>query len=65
LKNIGLLREKAHLSQYELAKKLNVTQGAISQWEKGETLPKADKIPKIAEILNCSTDDLFADEKRA
>ncbi len=58
-------RELAGITQNGLAKALCVDRSAIAKWETGKALPRADKIPKIAEILNCSTDDLFADEKRA
>lgn len=55
---IERFRKKANISQVELAKKLGVTQGAISQWEKGIAVPQANKLPEIAKILNCSVDEL-------
>ena len=51
---IKKLRLAANLSQASLADKLGVTQGALSQWERGESLPSSDKLPKIAEVLNCT-----------
>ena len=53
------LRKKINISQSELAERLGVTQGAISQWEKGVTSPVADKLPELAKILQCSIADLF------
>jgi len=56
---IRLYREKLGLTQQELATRLNVTQGLISQWELGETFPGASKLPELAKLLGCTIDDLF------
>jgi transcriptional regulator with XRE-family HTH domain len=56
---IERLRIKAGLSQADLAKALNITQGAVSQWENSGTLPRSDKIPELARALKCSIDDLY------
>ena len=47
------------MSQTQLAAKLHVTQGAISQWEKGLTRPDMELLSKIALLFNCSTDYLL------
>ena len=54
------LRKKAGLSQQYIAAYLGVTQGAVSQWEKGQAMPSADKLPQLAQILGCTVDELFA-----
>ena len=59
---IKKLRLAAKLSQVSLAEKLGVTQGALSQWERGESLPTSDKLPEIAKALNCTIDDLYKEE---
>lgn len=61
--NIRTLRQKAELSQAELAKKLGVTQGTVSQWESGQILPATAKLVKIAEALRCTVSDLFITER--
>ena len=53
------LRKKKGLSQAQLAESLGVIQKAVSQWETGETLPTADKLPAIADALGCTIDELF------
>ena len=53
------LRIKKEITQKELSKKLNVKQNTISQWETGERLPRADKLFKLAKILNCTVDELL------
>lgn len=46
------LRLTHHLTQAELAKKLNVTQNAVHQWENRKTEPSAEMIEKIAAFFN-------------
>ena len=59
--NIKSLRLKRGISQEVLAEKLSVNQTAISQWEIGKSNPSSDRLPKLAEVLNCSIDELFED----
>jgi transcriptional regulator with XRE-family HTH domain len=61
--NIRLYRERANLKQNELADMLHLTQSAIAKWETGEAVPRADKLPQLAKILNCSIEDLFDDKE--
>lgn len=56
-------RELLNISQVDLAKKIGVTQGMISQWESGEFLPRAERLPMIAEVLECTVDDLLRKEE--
>lgn len=62
--NIRELRQAAHISQDQLATMLNVTQGAVYQWEAGLTMPHTSKLPAIAEALNCNIEDIFEVERR-
>ena len=59
MNGLHAMRTKAGLSQEDVAKAIEVTQGAVSQWESGATTPSAKLLPKIAELLNCSIDDLY------
>jgi len=56
-------REKAGLSQENIAKGLSVSQQAVAKWENGKALPRADKLPELARILNCTIDELLATDK--
>lgn len=60
---IAKLRISSKLSQSDLAVKVGVTQGAVSQWESGETYPSVDKLLSLAKIFNCTLDDLFKEDK--
>lgn len=57
--SIRNLRKNLGLSQAELAKKLNVHQTAVSQWENGRTMPDIDSLTKIADIFGVSVDVLL------
>jgi len=52
-------REAKGLTQDQLADALGVDQTAVSQWERGVTLPRADKLPELAKLLGCTIDELF------
>ena len=58
-------RELAGMTQSELAQLLRINQRAVSQWETGETIPRADKLPQLARILGCTINDLFEDNEKA
>lgn len=58
---IRKLRLSAQLSQNDLAARMGVTQGAVSQWETGESNPQVSALPELARALGCSIDDLYDD----
>ena len=53
-------RKKSGLSQADVAEKLGVSSAAVCQWETGKTMPDPRKLPKIAEIFNCTVDELLS-----
>lgn len=57
--NIKAKREKKGLRQEDLAKELAVDRSTIAKWETGEAVPKTGRLPKLAEILCCSIEDLY------
>lgn len=56
--NLQNLRKQHHLSQEDLADKLDVSRQAISKWESGAGLPEMDKLIALSEIFQCKLDDL-------
>lgn len=56
------LRKKHNLSQVQFAKRLNVTQGAVSQWEKGATRPDTDMLARIYSEFGTTIDELMQGE---
>ena len=47
------------LSQEELAKKLGVTTGAVSQWECSRTMPNVKKLKLLADTLHTTVEKLL------
>jgi DNA-binding XRE family transcriptional regulator len=56
---IAALREQHHISQEELAKKLNINRALLSQIETGLVLPNFDMLIEIARIFDCLVTDLY------
>ena len=52
------IRKEHGMSQEALAKQLDVKQSTVSQWETGARNPSLPMLLRIAEILNCSVNDL-------
>ncbi|AWK13517.1 helix-turn-helix domain-containing protein [Candidatus Fukatsuia symbiotica] len=46
-------RLKLKLTQKELAKRVGVAHVTISQWERGDTSPRGDRLFSLAEALDC------------
>lgn len=61
-KNIAKLRNKLGLTQVQFAARLNVTQGAVSQWETGRTMPDTFQLLSIAKALDIPVDALTSGE---
>ncbi len=50
--NLKTMRKAKGFTQEELAIKLNVVRQTVSKWEKGLSVPDADVLSKIAEVLD-------------
>ena len=57
--NLKALRMKKGLSQGELAIRLNVVRQTVSKWEKGVSVPDAETLIKLADLLDSSVNDLL------
>ena len=62
-KFISECRKKNNLTQMQLAEKLNITDRAVSKWEKGNGIPDTNLLPKLCEIFEVSIDELLSGEK--
>lgn len=58
-KNLKTLRKQKGFSQEELASRLHVVRQAISKWEKNLSVPDADTLIRLAEILEVSVSELL------
>lgn len=52
-------REAMGLTRIQVADRLGVTKVAVRKWEVGLAMPNADKLPALADLLNCSIDALY------
>ena len=57
--NLKRLRKSKGLSQEALAERLHVTRQTISKWENGLSVPDADLLIRLAEILEVTAGDLL------
>lgn len=58
-KNIVKYREKANLSQKELATRLGVTPSRVSNWEQGANSPTIEILFEVCKILGVSINDIY------
>lgn len=58
------LRNKAGLSQDELAEKVFVTRQAVSRWEKGETTPNTETLKLLSKLFDVSINTLLGSPRQ-
>ena len=61
--NIKNFRKERGLTQEELAIRVNVVRQTVSKWEKGQSVPDADLLQKIAEVLEVSVSQLLGQDR--
>lgn len=60
---IKQLRSEKQLTQKELAQALQVSNQAVSNWEKGKNFPDIQIIVQLAELFDVSLDVLLKDDQ--
>jgi len=61
--NIQTFRKERGLTQEELAIRVNVVRQTVSKWEKGLSVPDADMLQRISEVLEVPVSQLLGEEK--
>ena len=61
--NIKHFRKTRGMSQEEMAVKLNVVRQTVSKWEKGLSVPDADVLIEMANLLDVSVSQLLGIEE--
>jgi transcriptional regulator with XRE-family HTH domain/DNA-directed RNA polymerase subunit RPC12/RpoP len=56
-------RKKVNLTQAQLAEKLNITDKAISKWERGKAMPDVSLMLELCGILEITVNELLSGEK--
>lgn len=62
--NLKTIRKAKGYTQEELALKVNVVRQTVSKWEKGFSVPDADVLSHIAEVLEVSVSELLGAEMK-
>ncbi len=61
-KKIAELRKANNMTQFDFADKLGISFQAVSNWERGNSMPDISKLPEIAELFNVSIDEILGKE---
>lgn len=61
--HIARLRKAAGLTQVELADRLGVTFQAVSNWERGVSMPDIGKLEELSTLLNAAIDDILGNHR--
>lgn len=56
------MREKAELTQGDLADKLDVSRPAVSSWESGKIRPRLNKLQQLADLFDTTVADLMGED---
>lgn len=62
--NLKHLRKVNNITQLDLAKKLNVSQAAVGNYESGYRVPESITLLQISRIFNITVDSLLFDDLR-
>ncbi len=61
---ISRLRKEANMTQMELADKMNISFQAVSNWERGNSMPDIAKLPELAQLFGVTVDELLGKEAK-
>lgn len=61
-KNLRYYLDLCHMTQIELASKLNVGTTSVYNWCNGIKTPRMDKIDKMCQIFGCNRSDLITEK---
>lgn len=60
-RNIAELRKERNMTQMELADKMEISFQAVSNWERGVSMPDIAKLPELASVLEVTLDHLLGE----
>lgn len=58
------LLEERGITAYKVAKATGISTGSLTDWKKGRSAPKADKLQKIADYFGVTVDYLLGNEPK-
>lgn len=64
-KRIAELRKSKNITQMALADMMRISFQAVSNWERGESMPDISKLGELSEIFGVSIDDILCNKRAA
>lgn len=61
---ISELRKEKNMTQMELADKMGISFQAVSNWERGNSMPDVAKLPELAQIFDVTIDELLNEQSK-
>ena len=62
-KFIAICRKKQNLTQMQLAERMNVTDRAVSKWERGKAMPDSSIMLELCAVLKITVNELLSGEE--
>lgn len=59
---ISELRKNNNMTQMELADKMNISFQAVSNWERGNSMPDISKLPELAQMFGVTIDEILGEK---
>lgn len=60
-RKISELRRERNMTQMELADQMGISFQAVSNWERGNSMPDISKLPELAGLFGVSIDELLGE----
>ena len=60
-RNIAKFRRDKNMTQMELADRMGISFQAVSNWERGQTMPDISKLPELAALFGITIDQLLGE----
>jgi len=60
-RTIAELRKECNMTQLELADKMGISFQAVSNWERGNSMPDISKLPELAELFGVTIDQILGE----
>ena len=64
-KKIAELRKQKDMTQFELADAMGISYQAVSNWERGNSMPDISKLAELSDILGTTVDELLGKKNPA
>lgn len=63
MEQLRFYRERAHMTQQQLADALGVARTTVTMWETSPAMPPARMLVKLAQVLGVTVDELLVNRK--